>query len=173
MALLAAPLPGQFQQPATHLEVSLYRECVAQLRPVLPQALAQQLRQRGLPSRLAAQYAGSSGGPVCGAYCASSSFQAALREDLEVYLGVLMASVRVRRGQADPCLGRLVVVMRPTGREEGGSSGSSGVAAAAAAGSNSPEEVALIIAASSSSKGVGDDAVLWLLRQLEGVLQVQ
>lgn len=164
MALLAAPLPGQFQQPATYLEVSLYTECVAQLRPVVPQALAQQLRQRGLPSRLAAQYSGStsSGGPVGGAYCASSSFQAALREDLEVYLGVLMASVRVRRGQADPCLGRLVVVMRPTGREEGGSSGSS-----------SPEEVALIIAASSSSKAMGDDAVLWLLRQLEGVLQVQ
>lgn len=145
LALLAAPLPGDFALGSCarqqYTEVMLYTEKGPHV--VDPSALAQQLQQWGSQSALA-----STAGP----HSCSSTHGQALRGDVEKYLLLLMGSLR-----RTVDLGRLVIVLRV---------GGDGDSSAASRG-----EVGLIIAASASNKAAAEGAVMRLLDSMDGVMQ--
>ena len=169
LALLAAPLPGDFAPASSaythrYTEVALYTEKGPY--SVSGHLLAQQLQQRGLPSRLAAALPAP--GTVMDGRGSNSGLQlgaeAAVSSDVETMLLHCMGSVR---RSAD--IGRMVVVLRLGGALPEGGGGPSGGAFNA----SSSSEAGFVIAASAGRKSLAEEAVLWVLQQLETVLQVQ
>jgi hypothetical protein len=148
LALLAAPLPGAYGPAAAvckqqYTEVTLYTE--KGRHPVAAGQLSHQLQKQRLFSSLAAvaEFGAST----------ASSFQEALRSDLQAFLSQLLAAARHSMD-----LGRLVAVWRLD---------------AVGAGSTAIDnDVGLIIAASATSKAKAEAAVMWLLNSMEAVLQV-
>jgi hypothetical protein len=148
LALLAAPLPGAYGPVAAvcrqqYTEVTLYTE--KGQHPVAAVQLSQQLQKQRLFSSLAA-FAES-------AASSASSFQEALRSDLQAFLLQLLEAARHTMD-----LGRLVAVWRLDADGAGSTALDS--------------DVGLIIAASATSKAKAEAAVMWLLHSIEAVLQV-
>lgn len=187
LALLGAPLPGDFGPASSgcsslrthqYTEVALYTERGPY--SVATHLLAQQLQQRGLPSRLAAALPASvvMMGPGCGSSIdggsgvdttttlqAGGHVGAAVSSDLET---LMLHCMGVVRRSAD--IGRMVVVLRLGAAAGGGGGGPQGAGSSSSA---SGGEAGFVIAASAGSKPVAEQAVMWVLQQLETVLQVQ